>query len=71
MITQSNIMTSKYKSEGNLFLTYKTAPDTHNLHDPSLIGVTYNKKNSEISLYALTSKRGIKCQHIVFREFVK
>ena len=47
-ITRSNIMTSKYKSEGNLFLTYK-APDTDDLYDPSLIGVTYNEKNSEIS----------------------
>lgn len=64
-------MTSKYKIEGNLFVTYKKAPDTHDLYDPSLIGVTYNKKNSEISLYALTSKTGIKCQHTVFREFVK
>ena len=48
-------MTSKYKSEGNLFLAYKKAPDTDDLYDPSLIGVTYNEKNSEI---------GIKCQHI-------
>ena len=56
-------MTSNYKSEGNLFLTYKKAPDTDDLYDPSLIGVTYNEKNSEISLYALTSKTGIKCQH--------
>ena len=74
-ITRSNIMSSKYKSEGNLFLTYKKAPDTDDLYDPSLIGVTYNEKNSEISrvkgLYALTSKTGIKCQHTVFREFVK
>ena len=70
-ITRSNIMTSKYKSEGNLFLTYKKAPDTDDLYDPSLIGVTYNEKNSEISLYASTSKTGIKCQHTVFREFVK
>ena len=71
-ITRSNIMTSKYKSEGNLFLTYKKAPDTDDLYDPILIGVTYNEKNSEISLYApLTSKTGIKCQHTVFREFVK
>ena len=64
-------MTNKCKSEGNLFLTYKKAPDTHDLYDPREIGVTYNKKNSEISLYALTSKTGIKCQHTVFREFVK
>ena len=49
-ITRSNIMTSKCKSEGNLFLTYKRAPDTDDLYDPSLIGVTYNEKNSEISL---------------------
>ena len=73
-ITQSNIMTSKYKSEGNLFLTYKKlkkAPDTDDLYDPSLIGVTYNEKNSEISLNVLISKTGIKCQHTVFREFVK
>ena len=55
-------MTSKYKSEGNLFLTYKTAPDTHDLYDPSLIGVTYTKKNSEISLNVLTSKTGIKSE---------
>ena len=34
-------MTSKYKSEGNLFLTYKKAPDTDDLYDPILIGVTY------------------------------
>ena len=61
-------MTSKYKSEGNLFLTYKKAPDTDDQYDPSLIGVTYNEKKSEISLYALTSKAG---QHTVFREFVK
>ena len=68
-----NITPSKYKSGGNLFLTYKKAPDTDDLYDPSLIGVTYNEKNSEISLYALTSKTGIKCQckHTVFREFVK
>ena len=52
-------MTSKYKSEANLFLTYKKAPDTDDLYDPSLIGVTYNEKNSEISLYALTSKVNI------------
>ena len=64
-------MTSKYKTEGNLFLTYKKAPDTDDLYDPSLIGVTINEKNSGISLYALTSKTGIKCQHTVFREFVK
>ena len=70
-ITRSNMMTSKYKSEGNLFLTYKKAPDIDDLYDPSLIGVTYNEKNSEIFLYALTSKTGIKCQHTVFREFVK
>ena len=31
--------------EGNLFLTYKKAPDTDDLYDPSLIGVTYNEKN--------------------------
>ena len=55
-ITRSNIKTSKYKSEGNLFLTYRNAPDTDDLYDPSLIGVIYNEKNSEISLYALTSK---------------
>ena len=61
-------MTSKYESEGNL---YKKAPDTDDLYDPSLIGVTYNEKNSEISLHTLTSKTGIKCQHTVFREFVK
>jgi len=64
-------VTNKYKSEGNLFLTYKKAPDTDDLFDPILIGVTYNEKNSEISLYALTSKTGTKCQHTVFREFVK
>ena len=64
-------MTSKYMSEGNLFLTYKKAPDTDDLYDPSLIGVTYSGKNSEISLYALTSETGIKCQRTVFREFVK
>ena len=55
-------MTSKYKSEGNLFLTYKKAPDTDDQYDPILSGVTYNEKNSET---------GIKCQHTVFREFVK
>ena len=49
----------------------KKAPDTDDLFDPSLIGVTYNEKNLEISLYALTSKTGIKCQHTVFREFFK
>ena len=49
----------------------KKAPDTDDLFDPSLIGVTYNEKNLEISLYALTSKTGIKCQHTVFREFLK
>ena len=64
-------MTSKYKSEGNLFLMYKKALDTDDLFDPILIGVTYNEKNSEISLYALTSKTGTKCQHTVFREFGK
>ena len=69
--TRSNIMTSKYKSEANLFLTYKKARDIDDLYDPSLIGVTYNEKNSGISLYALTSKTDIKCQHTVFREFVK
>ena len=52
-------MTSKYKSEGNLFLTYKKAPDTDDLFDPILIGVTYNEKNSEISLYALTNMTGM------------
>ena len=54
-------MTSKYKSEAGeyLFLTYKKAPDTDDLYDPSLIGVTYNEKNSEISLYALKSKTGM------------
>ena len=46
-------MTSKCKSEGNLFLTCKKAPDTDDLYDPSLIGVTYNEKNSEISLYVI------------------
>ena len=64
-------MTSKYKSEGNLFLMYKKALDTDDVFDPILIGVTYNEKNSEISLYALTSKTGTKCQHTVFREFGK
>ena len=64
-------MTSKYKSEENLFLMYKKAPDTDDLYDPSLIGVTINEKNSGISLYALTSKTGIKRQHTVFREIVK
>ena len=59
-------MTSKYKSEGNLFLTYKKAPDTDDLYDPSLIGVTYNEKKSEISLYALTSETVIKCQRTYY-----
>ena len=45
--------------EGNLFLTYKKALNTDDLYDHSLIGVTYNEKNSEISLYELTSKTGI------------
>ena len=52
-------MTSKYKSEGNLFLSYKKAPDTDDLYDPILIGVTYNEKNSEISLYALQARQAL------------
>ena len=59
-------MTSKSKSEGNLFLTFKKAPGTDDQYDPILIEHTYNEKNSEISLYASTSKTGIKCQHTVF-----
>ena len=39
-------MTSKYKSEGNLFLTYKKAPDTDDLYDPSLIGVNVQYSES-------------------------